>query len=97
MPLTTTWVGAGTSNAIPCGAFFTTAWEKPTFSSRSAPRRAARYPTPWISSRFSNPFVTPSTMLATSERVRPCNALSSPRSVGRVTTSSPSACSMAMR
>src|SRR5687768_9730837 len=36
-------------------------------------------------------------MLATSERVSPCRARSSPRSVGRATTSSPSRCSIAMR
>src|SRR5579884_4033462 len=36
-------------------------------------------------------------MLATSERVRPCSARSSPRSVGRVTTTSPSRCSILMR
>src|SRR5207302_1857386 len=36
-------------------------------------------------------------MLATSVRVRPWRARSSPRSVGRVTTSSPSRCSIFMR
>src|SRR5215211_972765 len=52
---------------------------------------------PWISSVFSNPFVTPSTILETSERVRPWSARSSPRSVGRFTSSSPSDCSTEMR
>src|SRR5262252_9794583 len=36
-------------------------------------------------------------MFATSVRVRPCRALSSPRSVGRVTTTSPSRCSIFIR
>ena len=36
------------------------------------------------------PLVTPSTMLATSERVSPCSARCSARSVGRVTSSVPS-------
>src|SRR5580765_4332092 len=58
---------------------------------------AARYPTPWISRRFSNPLVTPSTMFATSERVRPCSARSSPRSVGRLTRSCPSSFSISIR
>src|ERR687896_142631 len=52
---------------------------------------------PWISRRRSKPFVTPSTMLATSVRVRPCRARSSPRSVGRVTTSWPSVSSTFIR
>src|SRR5215204_7216157 len=36
-------------------------------------------------------------MFATSDRVSPCRARSSPRSVGRVTVSSPSPCSIFMR
>src|SRR3954469_11559389 len=56
----------------------------------SLPRSAAREPTPWISRRFWKPSVTPVTMFAISERVRPCRARCSPRSVGRVTTTSPS-------
>src|SRR5918912_579466 len=36
-------------------------------------------------------------MFATSDRVSPCSARSSPRSVGRVTTSSPSRCSIFIR
>src|SRR5215470_6311797 len=36
-------------------------------------------------------------MFATSVLVRPCSALSSPRSVGRVTTTSPSRCSIFIR
>src|SRR4051794_22754733 len=36
-------------------------------------------------------------MFATSERVRPCSARSSPRSVGRLTTSVPSSCSICIR
>src|SRR5215470_12604937 len=36
-------------------------------------------------------------MFATSERVSPCSARSSPRSVGRVTTTSPSRCSIFIR
>src|SRR3954471_15970952 len=36
-------------------------------------------------------------MFATSERVRPCSARSSPRSVGRFTTSVPSSCSICIR
>src|SRR5919106_1093666 len=97
IPLTITWLGAGTSKVMPSGTFLTTGCEKPTLSSRSTPRIAARYPTPWISSVFSKPLVTPSTMLATSVRVRPCRARSSPRSVGRATTSSASFCSIVIR
>src|ERR671922_1865841 len=96
-PLTTICVGAGTSKVIPARGSTTTGCEKPTLSSSAAPRSAARYPTPWISRRFSKPFVTPSTMFATSERVSPCSARSSPRSVGRLTTSCPSSFSMIMR
>src|SRR5439155_18966677 len=40
--------------------------------------------------RFSNPSVTPSTMLAIRLRVSPCSARCSPRSVGRSTVSVPS-------
>src|SRR5215210_2335152 len=58
----------------------------------SLPLRAARYPTPWISRRFSKPFVTPSTMFAIRLRVRPWSARCSPRSVGRSTRISPSSC-----
>src|SRR5579871_2239667 len=58
---------------------------------------AARYPTPWISSRFSNPFVTPSTMFATSVRVRPWRERSGPRSVGRVTVMVSPSCTIDMR
>src|SRR6266545_2258180 len=90
MPLTTISVCVGTSKVIPAGASTTTECEKPTLSSRAVPRSAARYPTPWISRRFSKPFVTPSTMFATSDRVSPWRARSSPRSVGRVTTRRPS-------
>src|SRR6266550_1910144 len=50
-----------------------------------------------MSRRFSKPFVTPSTMFATSERVRPCSARSSPRSVGRLTRSCPSSFSISIR
>src|SRR6185436_9302811 len=49
-----------------------------------------------MSRRFSKPFVTPSTMFATSERVSPCRARCSPRSVGRVTTSSSPSCATVM-
>src|SRR3954447_21382455 len=56
----------------------------------SLPRSAARQPTPWISRRLEKPSVTPVTMFAISERVSPCSARCSPRSVGRVTTTSPS-------
>ena len=45
--------GAGTSNSIPSGAGTLTGWENPSASSRSLPFRAARYPTPTISRRFS--------------------------------------------
>src|SRR5436309_5986501 len=59
----------------------------------SFPRSCARYPTPWMSRRFSKPSVTPWTMLAIRLRVRPWRARCSPRSVGRLTTTtrSPSA------
>src|SRR6266511_2585369 len=97
MPLTTISLGVGTSKVIPAGASTTTECEKPTLSSSAVPRRAARYPTPWISRRFSKPFVTPSTMFAISDRVRPCSARSSPRSVGLVTTSSSSLRSTVIR
>src|SRR5207248_5271041 len=46
---------------------------------------------------FSKPCVTPCTMFATSDRVSPCSARSSPRSVGRVTTTSASRCSIFIR
>src|SRR6476661_10015922 len=55
---------------------------------------AAVCPTSCSSRRFSKPFVTPPTMLATSVRVRPCSAPGWPRSVGRVTVIVPSACSI---
>src|SRR5581483_9792856 len=97
IPLTTISVGVGTSYVIPAGASLTTGCENPTFSSSAVPRRDARYPTPWISSFFSKPFVTPSTMFAMSVRVRPCSARSSPRSVGRVTVTVPSSCAICMR
>src|SRR6266511_4201514 len=97
MPLTTISVCVGTSKVIPAGASTTTECEKPTLSSRAVPRSAARYPTPWISRRFSKPFVTPSTMFATSDRVSPWRARSSPRSVGRVTTRRPSSLSIVIR
>src|SRR5919108_3664585 len=58
-------------------------------SSSALPCSRARYPTPWISSRFSNPLVTPSTMLAIRLRVSPCSARCSPRLVGRSTVSVP--------
>src|SRR5919198_2766761 len=82
---------------MPSRGLIVTGCEKPTASSRSVPLSWARYPTPTISRRFSKPFVTPSTMFATSVRVSPCSARSSPRSVGRLTTSSPSRCSILMR
>src|SRR5919106_3597612 len=47
---------------------------------------------PWISRVFVKPVVTPSTMFATSERVSPCRARCSARSVGRVTRSSSPSC-----
>src|SRR5262245_24017587 len=97
MPETTTSVGCGTSKLMPGRGVTTTGCEKPTVSSRSEPRSAARKPTPWISRRFWKPFVTPSTMFATSERVSPCSARSSPRSVGRVTTSVSSSFATEMR
>src|SRR5436305_5928593 len=89
-------VGWGTSKSIPSGALTDTGCEYPSASSRSRPRSWARYPTPWISSRFSKPSVTPWTMFATSVRVRPCRARCSPRSVGRVTRSSSSTCTILM-
>src|SRR4029453_2100426 len=97
MPFTSTSVWLGTSNVIPAGGSTTTGCEKPTCSSSACPRSAAREPHPRISSRFSKPFVTPSTMFATSERVRPWRARSSPRSVGRETCSAPSVCSIFIR
>jgi hypothetical protein len=72
LPRTTICVGAGTSNSTPSGTGTSTGCENPACTSISLPFMAARYPTPTISSFFSNPFVTPSTMLASSERVRPC-------------------------
>src|SRR5215204_4721480 len=97
IPLTMTSVGVGTSNEIPCLGSITSGCGNPPLSSSDVPRSAARTPTPWISSFRSYPFVTPSTMFATSDRVSPCRARSSPRSVGRVTVSSPSPCSIFMR
>src|SRR5690348_8004584 len=97
MPRTTICVGIGTSNEIPSRGLILTECEYPTCSSRSVPESAARYPTPWISRRFSKPFVTPSTMFAISVRVSPCSARSSPRSVGRVTETVPSSCAICMR
>src|SRR5271167_1735530 len=61
-------------------------------SSRFLPFSCARYPTPWISRRFSYPAVTPWTMFATSERVSPCSARCSPRSVGLLTSSCSPSC-----
>src|SRR6188508_3406944 len=97
VPFTITSVGWGTSNEMPSRGMIVTGCEKPTASSSSAPLSCARYPTPWISSCFSKPFVTPSTMFAISVLVSPCSARSSPRSVGRVTVSSPSPCSIFIR
>src|SRR5262245_23321843 len=82
---------------MPSRGVIVTGWENPTWSSRSDPLSWARYPTPWISRCFSKPFVTPSTMFATSVRVSPWSARSSPRSVGRVTVRTPSSCATFMR
>ena len=59
-------------------------------NSRSLPCLLARYPTPCDLERFSYPWVTPGTMLASRLRTRPCRALTSRCSVVRVTRSSPS-------
>src|SRR6266581_3676532 len=52
--------------------------------------------TPSILSDFANPAVTPSTMFATSVRVRPCNALCRDSSDGRFTTTEVSSSVSAM-
>src|SRR5437763_9451493 len=52
---------------------------------RFGPCAVARYPTPTISSSLLKPAVTPTTMLFTSDRVRPCRARCSRSSSGRST------------
>src|SRR6266540_1003642 len=89
MPRTVTRFCAGTSNSIPSGGRNVTGCEYPTCSSRSDPLRAARYPTPTISRRFSNPLVTPSTMLAKRVRVSPCSERCRRSSEGRSTRTVP--------
>src|SRR5258706_9904002 len=86
MPDTMMRVGTGTSNVMPCGASMWTGWLKPSASSSLfGPCAVARYPTPTISSSLVKPAVTPTTMLLTSDRVRPCSARFSRSSSGRST------------
>ena len=87
IPLTMIRVADGTSKVIPSGAFTLTGWENPSANSRpEGPFGTARYPTPTISSSLEKPWVTPATMLATSERVSPCRARFWRWSSGRSTT-----------
>src|ERR1700676_4840296 len=75
IPLTMILVAEGTSKVTPSGAVTLTGWENPRASSSAdGPLGMARYPTPTISSSLENPSVTPATMLATNDRVRPCRA-----------------------
>ena len=67
-------VGLGVSTVSPSGTSKSTGWQKPMFSVILAPPDCAFQPTPWISSFFSKPLVTPSTMFASSARVMPWNA-----------------------
>src|SRR5579885_2150994 len=86
MPLMMTRVGWGTSKVMPGGASTGTGWLNPRAnSSFEGPWAVARYPTPTISSSLVNPVDTPVTMLATSERVRPCSARFCRSSSGRST------------
>ncbi len=89
-------MGDSTRSVIPSGAVTGTGWLKPSENSRPWPFACTRYPTPTISSVLRYPSVTPVTMLAISERDRPCSALISPSSLGRVTLMAPSACETSM-
>src|SRR5437588_3480160 len=92
LPRTVIRLGAGTSNSMPSGAGTVTGCEYPTASSRALPFSTARYPTPTISSRFSKPLVTPSTMFAISVLVSPWSERWKPSSSGRSTRIDPSSC-----
>ena len=80
----------GVERVIPSGGVMITGWENPRDSFRFRPCICALYPTPWISNFFSNPCVTPTTMLFTSVRHRPCRERLSFSSFGRITLTCPS-------
>src|SRR5215472_9838241 len=90
IPSTTSLVGVSTRRVTPSGGLTGTGWLKPSENSTPLPLACTRYPTPTISSVLLYPSVTPVTMLATSDRDRPCSARTLPSSLGLVTVMTPS-------
>ena len=71
MPLMMISVCVGVVTLTPLGIWCTTGCEKPSERFSLSPCACARKPTPTSARRFSKPWVTPSTMFATSARMVP--------------------------